>query len=495
MLFNSIDFLLFFVVVVTAYFLIPHKFRTLLLLLSSCYFYMDFVPIYIAILFFTIIIDYFAGIFIENASGKKRKAFLILSLLANIGILCYFKYFNFLNENLTQLLSSLNYNNSIPNLTILLPIGLSFHTFQAMSYTIEVYRGNQKSERNFITYALYVMFFPQLVAGPIERPQNVLYQFKEKHYFNYTNAVDGLKLMAWGLFKKVVIADRLSEMVDYVYNAPSHFKGLPLIISTLFFSIQIYCDFSGYSDIAIGSARIMGFRLMRNFDRPYSSSSMSEFWQRWHISLSTWFKDYVYIPLGGNRVVVWRKYYNIFIVFLISGLWHGASWNFVIWGAIHGLFLMLYQFYDSLRGKKSNTKELAIHKFNYLKQGISILFVFLLSSFAWIFFRAKTFKDAKYIITNSFSEIQSQIASLSIKNVDVLNSTVYLGTNGLNFIVAFISIFLLFLIEYLQSKYNIKAKLTNTNFLLRFGAYASLILLILYFGVFGKNVQFIYFQF
>ena len=291
MLFNSLEFLLFFPIVTILYFVLPYRFRWVLLLTASCYFYMVFKPIYILILGFTIVIDYFAGIYIEQSEGKKRKLYLTLSLIANIGVLAIFKYFNFLNLNFTWLLEGLDLKNPIPFLQILLPIGLSFHTFQAMSYTIEVYRGNQKAEHHFGIYALYVMFYPQLVAGPIERPQNVIHQFYERHDFDYQRVTDGLKLMAWGMFKKVVIADRLSVMVEMVYKYPYNYHGIPLIVSTIFFSIQIFCDFSGYSDIALGSAQVMGFKLMKNFDRPYFSKTISEFWRRWHISLSSWFRD------------------------------------------------------------------------------------------------------------------------------------------------------------------------------------------------------------
>jgi alginate O-acetyltransferase complex protein AlgI len=493
MLFNSIDFLLFFIVVTPLYFALPFKFRALMLLLASCYFYMAFVPIYIVILFCTIVIDYFAGILIENSEGKKRKAWLILSLVSNIGILCYFKYFDFLNENLTALLNTIDIKNGIPSLSILLPIGLSFHTFQAMSYTIEVYRGVQKSERNFITYSLYVMFYPQLVAGPIERPQNVIHQFKVKHTFDYQRVADGLKLMVWGMFKKVVIADRLSEMVDYVYNSPMEHKGFPLIISTVFFSIQIYCDFSGYSDIAIGSARIMGFTLMKNFDRPYASKSIPEFWRRWHISLSTWFKDYLYIPLGGNRVVKWRRYYNLLIVFLISGFWHGASWNFIVWGGIHGILLIIYMLFqkstkDAIRSDKSDVVL-------FFTRTASIILVFCLTSFAWIFFRAKTFDDAKHIIKKFFTATKPQFNLLCNGDPDALQKYMYLGTDGFNFSIALISIVVLFFVEYMQSKYRLVTHLSKSNLIFRFGSYSILLLIILYFGVFGKNLQFIYFQF
>ncbi|MEP7169802.1 MAG: MBOAT family protein, partial [Bacteroidota bacterium] len=254
MLFNSFHFLIFFIVVTTVYFALHHKYRWFWLLAASCYFYMAFVPVYILILGFTIVIDYFAGIFIENAAGKRRKLFLLVSLFANVSVLSVFKYYNFINENLGILLNGMGWKDPLPYLSILLPIGLSFHTFQAMSYTIEVYRGNQKTERNFGIFALYVMFYPQLVAGPIERPQNLLHQFYEKHSFDYDRIVDGLKLMAWGLFKKVVIADRIAVVADHIYNNPAHHGGSDFIIATVFFSFQIFCDFSGYSDMAIGAA-------------------------------------------------------------------------------------------------------------------------------------------------------------------------------------------------------------------------------------------------
>jgi D-alanyl-lipoteichoic acid acyltransferase DltB (MBOAT superfamily) len=302
---------------------------------------MAFVPVYIFVLFFTIIIDYIAGIMIENSSGTRRKMFLVMSIIGNISVLAFFKYFNFFSSNINSLLLALHISvHTVPLLAIILPIGLSFHTFQAMSYTIEVYRGNQKAERHFGIYSLYVMFYPQLVAGPIERPQNMLHQFHEEHTFSFKNASDGLKLMMWGLFKKVVIADRLAMLTDPVFNHPHDYTAITLLIATFFFTFQIFCDFSGYSDIALGTAQFMGFKLMVNFNRPYHAKDVSEFWKRWHISLSTWFRDYLYISLGGNRVTVPRWYFNLFFVFLISGFWHGANWTFLAWGALHGFYLI-----------------------------------------------------------------------------------------------------------------------------------------------------------
>src|SRR4029079_15792055 len=359
MTFNSLEFVFFFILVSTAYFILPYKHRWFLLLAASCYFYLAFVPIYIFILAFTIIIDYFAGRAIENAQGRKRKLYLIISLVANIGVLAIFKYYNFLNENLTALLGSFHVKNPAPIIKILLPIGLSFHTFQAMSYTIEVYRGHQNAERHFGIYALYVMFYPQLVAGPIERPGNLLHQFRQRHDFDSGRVASGLSLMLWGFFKKIVIADRLALYVNLVYNDPGQHTGSTFILATIFFAFQIYCDFSAYSDIAIGAAQVMGFKLMTNFRRPYFSSSISEFWTRWHISLSTWFKDYLYVPLGGNRVSRPRLYANLLVTFLVSGLRHGARWTFVVWGALHGAYLIVSLATERIRGRARESLGLA----------------------------------------------------------------------------------------------------------------------------------------
>lgn len=477
MLFNSFEFLLFFPIVTLLYFAIPHKFRWLHLLIASCVFYAFFIPEYILILFFTIIIDYFAGIWIDQSQGIKRKWALVMSLVANIGVLAAFKYPNFIIENYNAIAYRLGTGSSFDILNIILPIGLSFHTFQAMSYTIEVYRGNFPPERNFGIYALYVMFYPQLVAGPIERPQNVLHQFYEKHIFKYENVVSGLRLMLWGMFKKVVIADRLGLFVDKVYNNPIDYQGLPLIVATVFFAFQIYCDFSGYSDIALGSARVMGFNLMKNFDRPYLSKSISEFWRRWHISLSTWFRDYLYIPLGGNRVSKARNYFNLFVVFMVSGLWHGASWHYVIWGALHGIYLIFGQ----ITGKIQE-KFFKILKFQFLINIINGLITFGLVAFAWIFFRANTNRDAVYIAKNLFkknSHSFSQILEM-------------IGQNDL--IILIISMFILEFVQWKQRNQSIGNLVESLPRWQKWGIYYSILALIICFGIYNKT-QFIYFQF
>ncbi|HWI59182.1 MAG TPA: MBOAT family O-acyltransferase [Bacillota bacterium] len=392
MLFNSFAFLLFFPLVTVLYFLLPHRWRWAWLLGASCLFYMYFIPKYILILIFTIVVDYFAGLLIEQAAGPRRKLLLLLSLAANVGVLAGFKYFNFLSANLQALARCLDWHYSLPTLEWLLPVGLSFHTFQAMSYTIEVYRGRQKAERHFGIYALYVMFYPQLVAGPIERPQNLLHQFREVHSFDYQRISSGLKLMAWGLFTKTVVADNLAVLVNKVYAAPAQFQGPLLLAATVLFAFQIFCDFSGYSDIAIGAARVMGFQLMRNFNGPYTAQSIAEFWQRWHVSLSTWFKDYLYITLGGNRVAFPRWCVNIFLVFLVSGLWHGANWTYVIWGALHGLFLIVGAATLSWRQHLATLSGLV--RLPRLHAGLKVLTTFSLVCLGWIFFRASSVHDA-----------------------------------------------------------------------------------------------------
>ena len=476
MLFNSIQFVIFFIVVTTLYFIIEHKYRWLLLLVSSCYFYMAFVPVYILILGFTIVIDYFAGIYLEDSKGEKRKIFLIASLIANIGVLAVFKYYNFLNENLTLLMHGAGYKNPVSYLSILLPIGLSFHTFQAMSYTIEVYWGNQRAERHFGIYALYVMFYPQLVAGPIERPQNLLHQFYEKHEFEYNRVVEGLKLIVWGLFKKVVIADRLAIYVNTVYGHYDRYSGLTLLMATVFFSFQIYCDFSGYSEIAIGAARVMGFKLMTNFRRPIFAKSTAEFWKRWHISLSTWFKDYLYIPLGGSKVKVSRLYLNLFIVFVISGLWHGANWTFIIWGAINGLYLIFGAITKKYRNKFNTA--IGLNQFPVLHQLIQITTVFVLVCLVRVFFRASSVSQAVTIL----------------KKIFTFSGPVWFESVSM-IAMSFTAIFILLFVECKEEFYRGHFSfLNNPNRIVRKFAYAALIIMILLFGVFDGG-QFIYFQF
>ena len=479
MLFNSLQFLFFFPIVVFIFFLVPQRFKWLHLLAASCIFYAAFIPAYLLILLFTIIVDYFAGIYIERSAGRSRKLFLIFSIVANIGILAVFKYYNFFIDNINGLIHLAGIKtNPLPFLNIILPIGLSFHTFQAMSYTIEVYRKNQKAEKHFGLYALYVMFFPQLVAGPIERPQNLLHQFRDKHSFNRQNLIDGLRLMCWGLFKKVVIADRLSIYVNTVYNNPSQYHYLNLVIATIFFSIQIYCDFSGYSDIAIGSAKLMGFDLMLNFNRPYFATNIQAFWKRWHISLSTWFRDYLYVGLGGNRVSNRRTYINVIIVFILSGFWHGANWTFIIWGALHALYITVYMLKQ--QWFKTNKPPAALANI------VGVIFTFSIVSFAWIFFRANNVQDAFLIIKNIFSANKIHPFLMFLENA---NSPVDFGMTSV-----FISLVMIGYMFIIEKVYTPAFKELNRSDKMDIAFMAFTLSLIICFGVFHE-ASFIYFQF
>ena len=416
MLFNSLDFAVFFPVVTLLYFLLPHRARVPLLVAASCGFYMAFVPKYLLILFGVILIDYAAGRLIEPAAGARRRWFLALSIVANVGLLAFFKYFDFLQGNAAVVAAWFGQPAPFPALHILLPIGLSFHTFQSMSYTIEVYRGRTPAERSPLHFACYVLFYPQLVAGPIERPQNLLAQFHAAHRFDADRLFSGLRLMVTGLFKKIIIADRLSPFADAAYTAPASYSGADLLLATYFFAVQIYCDFSGYSDIARGAARVMGIELMENFNKPYLAASFADFWRRWHISLSTWFRDYLYIPLGGNRLGYVRRALNLLAVFALSGIWHGANWTFVIWGLLHGVFLIAEL--ALTRGKPA-----APGPFGAL---LRFLLVFNLTSLAWVFFRAADVATAKFVLTRIATAFAAP-ASASLLGPDALNFWLSLG--------------------------------------------------------------------
>jgi alginate O-acetyltransferase complex protein AlgI len=432
MLFNSIEFLLFFCVVTLLYFILPHRLRWILLLVSSCVFYMFFKAIYILILFFTIVIDYYAGIWIEEATNpKQRKRLLAISIIANVGVLAVFKYFNFLNSNISGLLSWTGHTNPIPYLSILLPIGLSFHTFQAMSYTIEVSRGNQRAERHFGIYALYVMFYPQLVAGPIERPQNIIHQFYEKHKFDFNNMMMGLRLMLWGLFKKVVIADRLAIYVNEVYKNHHDCATIQIVTATFFFTLQVYCDFSGYSDMAIGAAKTMGFDLMTNFNRPLFSTSVTELWRRWHISLSSWINDYLYTPLSISlrNLGIWGIVLALILSFSLTGLWHGASWNFVVYGFLNGLVLC----YEMLNRKWRKRQSKALPPFLY--KGLSIFFTLSFFSFSLIFFRSATFEMALNVSKRFLWLGNNSLPFMEFENFGILSFIIILLMSILMFIV------------------------------------------------------------
>ena len=398
MLFNSWHFAVFFPTVAILHFLLPYRQRWVLLLVASYVFYMFSVPAYALLLVASTLVDYVLGRAMAATEVRRRRVgYLVASLTANLGLLFTFKYFNFFAESLEVVAGWLGTSFAAPHSSLILPVGISFYTFQTLSYSIDVFRGRHGPERHLGRYALYVAFFPQLVAGPIERSSNLLPQIRERHDFDYDRIVGGLKLMGWGLFKKVVIADHLATLVNAVYNEPEGLVGFHFTLATIFFAFQIYCDFSGYSDIAIGAAQVLGYKLMLNFDRPYLARSISDFWSRWHISLSTWFRDYLYIPLGGNRVAVPRWYLNLLVVFLVSGLWHGAQWTFVLWGALHGLYLVVGLSTRSSRERLVQSVGLdRVPRLHAFLQGLA---VFGLVCFAWIFFRANTTADAFYAVS------------------------------------------------------------------------------------------------
>ncbi|MDP9079115.1 MAG: MBOAT family protein [Bacteroidota bacterium] len=475
MLFNSVQFIIFFIAVVTAFYLTPFKWRWLLLLAASCYFYMAYIPVYILILAFTITIDYFVGIYLERTTGRAKKLLLVISILSNIGILGFYKYYNFIAGNISVLLTHIGYHGSIPLSHFILPIGLSFHTFQALSYIIEVYRGTQKAERHFGIYALYVMFFPQMVAGPIERPQNIIYQFYEKQTLNIDNISSGLRLMLRGFFKKLVVADRIAIYVNAVYKDPLHHDGKTVLVATFLFAFQIYCDFSGYSDIALGAARVLGFKLLTNFNQPYLARNVSEFWKRWHISLTTWFRDYLYIPMGGNRVTLPMAYFNLLVVFVISGLWHGASWNFVIWGALNGVYLIFLRL--TRKFWPVFFRVTYLDKITVLKIMLQVMVTTIFITISWVFFRANNFTDAITVLKKIFS----------------FSGTIWRGEYTLFYCITGILILLVYEVktEYFGKRFTL---FNSSNSFIRNFSYGLLVIAIIMLGVFDGG-QFIYFQF
>lgn len=479
MLFNSLQFIIFLPIVVAFYFAIPSRFRWILLLIASYYFYMCWNYKYVVLIAITTTVNYLAGIGIGHTKKKfLRITYLTTGLVVSLGILFFFKYFNFFGNSINAIFEKMNILSRVPAYNVLLPVGISFFTFQTLSYTIDVYNGKQDVEYHFGIFALYVSFFPQLVAGPIERSTNLLPQFFEKHKFNYLNIRDGIAIMIWGFFKKVVIADRLSEYVNIVYNSPQDHAGWQNILGTIFFSFQIYCDFSGYSDIAIGAALLLGFRLMKNFRRPYLASSIREFWARWHISLSTWFRDYLYIPLGGNRVVKWRHYYNLFITFLVSGLWHGANWTFVAWGALHGFYLVFAIWINTIRNNIN--KKIYGENPGKIYNVVQVVVTVFLAWFAWIFFRANSIDDAFLIMKNMFVFKEGAEINLFKFNAD--------------FYISIVCIFILLFIEILEERIGLWEKLKTSAKTIKW-----LIIIVLSLAIFilGKwdSVDFLYFQF
>lgn len=482
MLFNSIEFCFFLPVVFVLYWFVTHKnlkLQNLLLLIASYVFYGWWDWRFLSLIVFSSFVDYLIGVFLLNTvSATKRKALLSLSIIVNLGFLGFFKYYNFFAESFAEAFTLLGSPIDVYRLNIILPVGISFYTFQTLSYTIDVYKGKLEPTKDIIAFFAFVSFFPQLVAGPIERATNLLPQFYRHRTFKYHQAVDGLRQILWGLFKKVVIADNCAEFANQIFNNSSELNGSTLVLGAIFFTFQIYGDFSGYSDIAIGTSRLFGFNLMKNFAFPYFSRDIAEFWRRWHISLSTWFRDYLYIPLGGSRGGMWMKIRNTFIIFIVSGFWHGANWTFVIWGALNALYflpLMLLNKNRVHKGIVAKGKIIPSFK-DLLNMGIT----FMLTVIAWVFFRAENVSHALHYLSEIFSS-------------SLFKSPFYSGLGASRNTIVMMMLFII--VEWLgrEGEYAIQNLGLRWKKPLRWGFYYLIILAILWLG--GEEQAFIYFQF
>ncbi len=478
MLFNSLSFALFLPVVFYLYWYVVNrnlKFQNLLILLSSFFFYACWDYRFLFLLMFSILLDYVTGIKIaESEKISSRKFWLWLSIIINVGFLGVFKYYNFFATSFAAALSKLEITVNPWTLKVILPVGISFYTFHGLSYVIDIYKDRIKPERDFVDYACFVSFFPLLVAGPIERATHLLPQIKKKRVFDYKVAVDGLRQILWGLFKKIVIADNCAQYANGIFDNSAHYSGSTLFIGAVFFTFQIYGDFSGYSDIALGTARLFGFDLLQNFSFPYFSRDIAEFWRRWHISLSSWFKDYLYIPLGGSKGGTWMKIRNTFIIFLVSGFWHGANWTFIVWGFLNALYIMPSIIFNTNRNNLGIVAKGRV--FPNSKEFSSILITFLLTVFAWIFFRSNHVLDAFVFIKNIFT-------------FDIFKIPEVFPVKILLLVLFFI------IIEWIgrENKYALEKLLLSKNIVIRLSFYYLLILLIISFS--GKEQNFIYFQF
>jgi len=490
MLFNSFSFLIFFPLVAIGYWILPARLRVLWLLVASCYFYMAFVPAFVLILFGLITVDFFLGQAIERHQGHRRRVFLVLSICANIGVLFFFKYFNFFNQNIAELARFLHFQYAPVLLSIALPLGLSFHVFQSLSYVIEVYKGRYPAEKNYLVYALYVMFFPQLVAGPIERPQHLLPQLHLAHSFDATRARRGLERMLWGFFKKLVIADQIAQVINPLFANPSS-EGPVLIFMAVAFTYQLYCDFSGYADIAVGSAMVLGFELTENFNRPFAAVSVADFWRRWHISLSNWLKDYLYYPLalGWGKVSKVRLYASLFITFVFIGLWHGANWTFVMMGAMHGTYLVVGSLTEKRRNRFADT--IGFTKFPRLRRAWQIAIVFALVTLSFMFFRASSVAQAWFMVTHLLHGLSNLLSYHYVRYELFVGLGVW--NNGLGLVVS-LCVVVMELVQYYQARAGTFYIFDSESKWVRFGWYYLLVVAVVCFGYFGAE-GFIYFKF
>jgi len=484
--FNSLIYLCFLALNVILYYILPPKIRNYQLLAASYLFYMCWSPKYSLLMLLSTLITYVCGLLVDRSALGKRKLWLVLSFVSNLAILFFFKYFNFTADIITRTLNFVGLHLQPTTLNVLLPVGISFYTFQALGYTVDVYRKDIQAERNFADYALFVSFFPQLVAGPIERSGNMFHQLKEYHPFRLENIRDGILPILWGLFKKMVLADNLAVAVNTVYNAPGEHSGGEFIIATLAFAIQIYCDFSAYSDIARGSAKMMGFDLMKNFHCPYLAVSIQDFWRRWHISLSSWFKDYLYFPLGGSRCSKAHHLLNIMIVFTVSGLWHGAALTFVIWGILNGLYQVVSKLLDPLRKK--------LFTLLHIRDGagwlhiLRVLITFCLTCIAWIFFRANTLSDALHILHAILG---------TVKHGFIVDFSTSFSLSAYALLMVLVCTVVLLVADWFISEKDLAGKI-NQYVVPRYAVYFILIAVILLFGSYGAGYDpqdFVYFQF
>lgn len=474
-------------IVLVIFFLTPARFRWGVLLAASYYFYGTFKLFYPAVIAVSTLLAYITAIAMEREQQQpKKKIYLLFGLVANIGILFTFKYFDFLDSSLQQVLGTAGISFESHALKLLIPVGISFYTFQIISYLADVYRGDTRAEKHPGIFALYISFFPKLLAGPIERAGLLIPQLHKDTHFDAWRFTSGLKLICWGLFKKMVVADRLAVFVNIVFSDPQGHTGLSLVFAIFLYSFQIYCDFSGYTDIAIGLARLFGIDLSDNFNRPYTATSIADFWRRWHISLSSWLRDYLYIPLGGSRVRVPRHYLNYLIVFLICGLWHGANWTFVVWGLIHGLYLVFGRVTGSLRAKA--TAAAGLDKAPVLHRRIRIFLTFILVSVAWVFFRANTFSDAIYIITHLHTGWGN------ILNSEFLDAAMFLGRPKIDMFIAVASLVFFGLVHHIEPHEKMRDMFSGKPIAFRFVFYYIITVSVLVLSLPGL-ADFIYFQF
>jgi alginate O-acetyltransferase complex protein AlgI len=486
MLFNSIPFLLFFPAVAFVYFMLPFRFRWIWLLAASYYFYMNWNPSYGIFLFTSTLITYTgARLVFSMNQGRKRKAMLATAIILNLSMLLTFKYYTFFTGTITSALQFLHLSVAFPKFHWLLPVGISFYTFQSLGYLIDVYKSKMEPERHFGIYALFVSFFPQVASGPINRAPLLIPQFRQQHELDYDRVRSGILQMLLGFFKKMVIADRMAVMVSTVFDHPAEHQGVEIVVAVFFFAIQVYCDFSGYTDIAIGAARIMGFDMMKNFRTPYFSVSITDFWRRWHISLSSWLRDYLYFPLGGSRKGKFRAYVNLFVVFLVCGLWHGAAMTYVIFGALQGLYMVVEKAYRPYQEKLYDRLRWNRQHFSFKLYRIAV--TFSLICFSFIIFRANSISDAMLLTGNLF---QWDWHALTMAKLTAL------GLDSKDIYVAIISIFLLMIIDIFSDLKDTTAFFSKRNIVLRWAFYLAAVLVILIFGYYGTGEKtFIYFQF